>query len=235
MEDYLELNKQYTDPILLIALLCSNEHYHLLHTEPFFPIQPIQERDTRYFGQYFPNNKIPKNFDMEFVTDFLIKTKQENRGLWLINEEAADTQLHVLITFIDELFKILTTRCSLKLLVNDQKESLRIVANIIPIPGTSYITINNLISDIYHIEFLLKICFPTVITNFTFIVMNQDHERELNNVISRITKLRENKKNLQPWQSMIDPKDIKIRNTNLFRRLNFNDSYESQREKPLPQ
>ena len=65
--------------------------------------------------------------------------------------------------------------------------------------------------------------------------MNQDHERELNNIISRITKLRENKKNLQPWQSMIDLKNIKIRNTNLFRRLNFNDSYESQREKPLPQ
>ncbi|PGC10620.1 hypothetical protein COM08_30410, partial [Bacillus wiedmannii] len=65
--------------------------------------------------------------------------------------------------------------------------------------------------------------------------MNQDHERELNNVISRITKLRKNKKNLQPWQSMIDPKNIKIRNTNLFRRLNFNDSYESQREKPLIQ
>ncbi|PGM01305.1 hypothetical protein CN938_31195, partial [Bacillus thuringiensis] len=64
---------------------------------------------------------------------------------------------------------------------------------------------------------------------------NQDHERELNNVISRITKIRENKKNLQPWQSMIDSKNIKIRNTNLFRRLNFNDSYESQREKPLPQ
>ncbi|PFY12547.1 hypothetical protein COL44_32705, partial [Bacillus toyonensis] len=82
---------------------------------------------------------------------------------------------------------------------------------------------------------LLKICFPTVITSFTFIVMNQDHERKLNNVISRITKLRKNKKNLQPWQSMIDPKNIKIRNTNLFRRLNFNDSYESQREKPLPQ
>ncbi|EJR70994.1 hypothetical protein IK7_06361 [Bacillus cereus VD156] len=57
--------------------------------------------------------------------------------------------------------------------------------------------------------------------------MSQDHERELNNIISRITKIRENKKNLQPWQSMIDPKNIKIRNTNLFRRLNFNDSYES--------
>ncbi|MDC7777939.1 hypothetical protein [Bacillus cereus] len=235
MEDYLELNKQYTDPILLTALLCSHEHYYLLHTEPFFPINPIQEKDTRYFGEYFPNNKIPKNLDMEFVTDFLIKTKQENRGLWFINEETPETQLHVLITFIDELFKILTTRCSLKLLINDQKESLRIVANIIPIPGTSYITINNLISDIYHIEFLLKICFPTVITSFTFILMNQDHERELNNVISRITKLRKNKKNLQPWQSMINPKNIKIRNTNLFRRLNFNDSYESQREKPLPQ
>ncbi|EJR70993.1 hypothetical protein IK7_06360 [Bacillus cereus VD156] len=69
-------------------------------------------------------------------------------------------------TFIDELFKILTTRCSLKLLINDQKESLRIVANIIPIPGTSYITMNHLISDIYHIEFLLKICFPIVITSF---------------------------------------------------------------------
>ncbi|PEP54646.1 hypothetical protein CN591_25895, partial [Bacillus pseudomycoides] len=110
MEDYLELNKQYTDPILLIALLCSHEHYNLLHTESFFPIHPIQEKDTRYFGEYFPNNKIPKNLDMEFITDFLIKTKQENRGLWLINEETPETQLHVLITFIDELFKIFTTR-----------------------------------------------------------------------------------------------------------------------------
>lgn len=44
MEDYLELNKQYTDPILLTALLCSHEHYYLLHTEPFFPIHPIQEK-----------------------------------------------------------------------------------------------------------------------------------------------------------------------------------------------
>jgi hypothetical protein len=233
MEDYLELSKKYKDPITLIAILCSHEHYHILNTEPFFPINPIKEEDTRYFGEYFPLNKTPKNFDIEFVTDFLIKTKQKNRGLWFINEENPHDQLYTLIAFIDELFKILNTRCSLKLLVNDEKEFIRIVANIIPLPGTSYITIDNLITDIYHIEFLLKICFPTVITSFTFIVMNQDHEHEINNVINRIIKLKKSKKNLKPWQSMIDSKNITIRNTNLFRRLNFNESYESQKEKPL--
>ncbi|MGN4866431.1 hypothetical protein ACTFSK_30940 [Bacillus cereus group sp. MYBK132-2] len=234
MEDYLELNKKYCeDKSFIMLMLCSYEHCYITNTEYFFPIKPIQEKDTRYFGEYFPNNKIPKNLDMEFITGCLVKTKLKNRGLWFINEETPNIQLHTLIAFTDELFKILNTRCSLKLLVNDEKESLGIIANIMPIPGTSFITINNLISDIYHIEFLLKICFPDVKTNITFIVMNQDHEREINNAISRIIKIRENKKNLKPWQSMIDSKKFKIRNTNLFRRLNFNDSYESQKEKPL--
>lgn len=39
-----------------------------------------------------------------------------------------------------------------------------------------------------------KLCFPTVITSFTCIIMNQNHEHELKDVISKITKLRENKK-----------------------------------------
>ncbi|PGY80807.1 hypothetical protein COE36_27425 [Bacillus cereus] len=236
MEDYLELDKKYQEnKSLFLVMFCSHQHCYITNTECFFPIKPIQEKDTRYFGEYFPKDKTPKNLDMEFITGSLIKTKQKNRGLWFINEETPNIQLHTLIAFTDELFKILNTRCSLKLLVNDEKESLGIVASIMPIPGTSYITINNLISDIYHIEFLLKICFQNVKTNINFIVMNQDHEREINNVINRITKLRENKKNLKPWQYMFNPENIKIRNTNLFRRLNFNETYESQKEKPLLQ
>ncbi|PDZ20484.1 hypothetical protein [Bacillus cereus] len=236
MEDYLQLNKKCLEkPALIMLMLCSSEHCYIENTQYFFRINPIQEKDVRYFGEYFPKNKIPKNLDMEFITEFLIKTKQKNSQLWYIDEETPDNQFYTLIAFVNELFRLLNTRCSLKLLIDNTEKNLIIVANIIPIPGTSYITINNLISDIYHIEFLLKICFPSVITNFNFIVMNQDHEREINNVINRITKLRENKKNLKPWQYMLNPKNIKIRNTNLFRRLNFNDSYESQKEKPLLQ
>jgi len=243
MEDYLEQSKKPTSKARLVLTMCSNEHYPMILSDQLYLhdlvekeliIDPIQEKDTQFFGTYFPKSKPPKNFDIDFVTQFLSKTRDNKKDLWLINEEIPETQQITVFAFLDELFRILNTRCSIKLACNVEDRAIGIMVNIIPIPGTSYITIDNLISDIYHIEFLLKICYPKVKTIFNFIAMSTDHEEELHKIINRITTLRKNKQQASTWQKEFNPKLIHIRNTNIFKRFNFNDSYEAQRDKPLP-